>query len=275
MPKTKKLIKTISALTLCLMMAPYFTLITVAQTVNESFKSDQKLQPGMLVGLVEGDSRKVEKTAPDSLERLKGVVVAANDSPVRLSAEGEEVFVATGGVYDVLVSDENGEIKQGDYLSISSLAGVAAKAGAQQSVVIGRANQEFNASSTLAGTYNDPRSGRQINFGRIEIAVSIVKNPVQKQDDGNRVPELLENISVSIAGKPVSTTRMWLALALFLGTALIVGAMLYSGARSSMLSIGRNPLSRKPIARGLLQVILLGLIVFISGMFGVYLVLKI
>jgi hypothetical protein len=55
----------------------------------------------------------------------------------------------------------------------------------------------------------------------------------------------------------------------------VAGIMLYSGARSSLISVGRNPLSRSVIIKALGQVVVLSLIVFISGMFAVYLLLKV
>jgi hypothetical protein len=50
--------------------------------------------------------------------------------------------------------------------------------------------------------------------------------------------------------------------------------ILYSGVRNTLISIGRNPLSKKTIYKGLIQIILMGLIIFITGLFGVYLLLK-
>jgi hypothetical protein len=51
--------------------------------------------------------------------------------------------------------------------------------------------------------------------------------------------------------------------------------MFYIGVRSGITAIGRNPLSKKDITKGLLQVILASMVVFIIGLFAVYLLLKI
>ena len=67
---------------------------------------------------------------------------------------------------------------------------------------------------------------------------------------------------------------MYIAAAIFFIGAFIAGAVLYAGIRSSITAIGRNPLSKKSILRGLLQVIFTSLIVFIISVFGVYLLLK-
>jgi len=49
---------------------------------------------------------------------------------------------------------------------------------------------------------------------------------------------------------------------------------LYSGIRNALIAIGRNPLSKKSIFRGLLEIILTGFIILIIGLFAVYLLLK-
>jgi hypothetical protein len=51
-------------------------------------------------------------------------------------------------------------------------------------------------------------------------------------------------------------------------------AVLYSGVRSSVISIGRNPMGRKSIFRALLEIILTSILILIIGLFAVYLLLK-
>ena len=67
---------------------------------------------------------------------------------------------------------------------------------------------------------------------------------------------------------------MNLSLLIFLASVVIAGSMLYAGVHSSMISIGRNPLSKQSIVRSMIQVIVTSFIVFIIGIFGVYLLLK-
>lgn len=54
-------------------------------------------------------------------------------------------------------------------------------------------------------------------------------------------------------------------------TALV---LLYAGVRNAIISIGRNPMSRKSIVKALIQVILTSLLILIIGLFAVYLLLK-
>ncbi|HEX5796833.1 MAG TPA: hypothetical protein VFX86_00400 [Candidatus Saccharimonadales bacterium] len=245
-----------------------------AQTLNRGYKADQTLQKGMLVKEKDGDPTKVEPLTRETLDSLKGVVVARNDSPVVIASEDQTVFVASTGVYEVLVSDENGMIEPGDYLSISSLSGIAMKATREQSLVLGRAAAAFSGQGDAIGSTARESDNKQINFGRIETDIAIAANPLQKNSRLDTVPKILREVSSSVAGQPVSNARIWLASIVFIATSLLTGIMLYGGTKSSLLALGRNPLSKASIIRGLLQVVILGLTVFICGMFGVYLLLK-
>jgi hypothetical protein len=247
----------------------------LAQTVTQGYGSDEQLQRGMLVAVKEDDASKVEALKYESLDRLKGVVVQPNDSPVTLSSEGQKIFVADNGNYEVLVSSENGPIKTGDYISISSLAGVGMKANESQTLVVGRALKNFDGTSdTVASSEIGGEPAGNIKFGRIPVAVSINRNPQLKIPEKDKIPDFVQKLSNAIADKPVSSIRIYMSLAVLLLTAVVAGITLYSGVRSSVISIGRNPLSKGLIFKGMLQVVLLSVIIFITGLFGVYLLLK-
>jgi hypothetical protein len=62
---------------------------------------------------------------------------------------------------------------------------------------------------------------------------------------------------------------------IFLVSIVATIVILWSGVRSSLISLGRNPLSRHAIFSGMYKVILTGLGVFIIGLAGVYLLIKI
>lgn len=244
-----------------------------AQTVNRGYESDEPIQVGMLVREKEGDSGKVEPLKTESLAQLKGVVVNRGDSPVTIASAQQTVFVATGGKYEVLVSNENGQIKKGDYLSISSLPGIAMKAKSNQAVVVGRAAADFRGNGDTIGTTTQS-DNKTVHLGRIVVDVAIGPNPIQPAPVTNRVEDFLQNVTTSVAGESVTPVRAWLALLVFIVASGLTGTLIYGGARSSLVALGRNPLSRRSIMRGLIQVILMGMLVFISGMFGVYLLLK-
>lgn len=243
---------------------------------TQGFGTDEPVQKGMIVRLKDGDASKVEPLSQEVMDKMYGVVVDANDAPLTLSAEGEKVFVANGGRYEVLVSSQNGNIAVGDYITLSVIHGIGMKAGTEEAMVIGRALDAFDEKSPLVSSTSikDSAGGeREVRITRLQVDISVARNPLLKGKEPN-LPDVLRKVSESVAGKPVEATRVYIALVVFIITTAISGSLLYGGIRSGIISIGRNPLSRKMIIRGMIQVIIAGLIIFIIGIFGVYLLLK-
>lgn len=230
------------------------------------FKSKQVLQPGIIVSLDGSQAQSVMATPAGSEATMLGVVVDPSDAPFTLNGTGQQVFVASSGIYRVLVSTVNGIIHPGDYISMSSLNGIGAKATPLQSTTIGQAENGFDGSSNIITNTN----GQAI--GRIYVNIVVQKNPFANNDP---VPVFLKRIAVSLANKPVSVVRIYGALAIFIIAAIAAITILWSGIHSSLVSLGRNPLSRHAIMGGLYKVIFTGLGVFLIGLAGVYLLLKI
>jgi hypothetical protein len=246
-----------------------------AQTVTQGYGSDETLQKGIIVRLKKDDATKVEALAQEDMDKMHGVVVDSNDAPVTLSSDGQKVFVANVGRYEVLVSDQAGPIAIGDYITISAVKGIGMKAGDKEPIVVGLATATFDGSSDVIGT-TEIKVGEQnkkINIGRIQVDLGIARNPLLKAKEPN-MPEVLKKATESIAGKEVSPAKAYTSVVIFILSSVIAGSLMYSGIRSGIISIGRNPLSKKSIVRGMFQVIITGLIIFLSGIFGVYLLLK-
>jgi len=277
--KIKRLLswhRVVALTALLLLMLLSTTGLIFAQAVTQGFGTDTTLQKGMIVQLVKEDTTKVEPVKTETIDQMYGVVVDSNDAPVTLSDEGRKIFVATVGPFEVLVSDQNGPISPGDYLTISSIQGVGMKAGEKEPVVAGRALAGFDGKSNTIGSSevtDSEGNKKQVNFARINADISVSRNPLLKGEEPN-VPEILRKASEAVAGKPVAATRIYLAVFVFIVSTIAAGSLLYAGVRNGLISIGRNPLSKKTIIRGMFQVILTGLIIFITGVFGVYLLLK-
>lgn len=247
-----------------------------AQTVTQGYGSDEVLQRGMLVSLKENDATKVEPAEDSNAKRLQGLVVNANDASVTLSNGDTKTFVATVGRYDGLVSDENGPIKAGDYISISKVRGIGMKADDAAKAVIGKALVDYDGRTDVLSTTDLKSNGgntQKVHISRIMLDIGIGANPLAKPEEVN-LPGFLKRASEAIANKPVSPLRVYISIAILLASVSIAGSMMYAGIRSSMISIGRNPLSKQSIVRSMIQVIITSFIVFIIGIFGVYLLLK-
>lgn len=248
-----------------------------AQAVTEGYNADLALQRGMIVMLKKDDPTKVELVTTQSGEMMRGVVVAANDAPLTLANAGQRVFVATNGRYDVMVSTQNGPIKAGDYITASALSGIGMKATDKEAYIIGRAIADFDGKKDVIGTneVKDSTGNKiSVNIGRVSMDVGVAKNPLLKATEPN-VPEFLMKAATAIAGRPVNPFRVYMGVLVFGICTVVSGILMYGGVRSGLISIGRNPLSKKSIIRSMFQVIITGLIIFVTGVFGVYLILRV
>ncbi len=259
-----------------LCLVPQF--IAGAQTVSQGYGVTGTVQKGMIVMIDPKDSHKVMALSNKTDKAMQGVVVSANDTVVSLGGDSTvtQVYVASNGKYDALVSTQNGSIKAGDIISVSALDGIGMKADSSQTVILGKALTSFDGSKNASGTADLTTSNgtKQVAIGFAQIDISISHNPLAASISGPPVPAFLRKSGDSIAGKPVSTVRLYVSMGVLLVTMFMTASLLYGGVRSSLVSIGRNPLAKKSIIRGLIQVIILGLTVFVIGLDTIYLLLK-
>ncbi len=246
-----------------------------AQTITTGYSSDESIQRATSVSLKLDDPRSVEPASLDNYERLHGVVVDQNDSSFTLSGEGENVFVATTGRFELFVSDENGVVNPGDLLTISRVAGIAMKATDKELYVVGKAIGGFDGQTAVLSTtiIDDGGTDAKVSIGRIQADIGITGNPLYTPTRAN-VPSFLSRVAENIAQKPVNPTRIYISIFILIIAAVIAGTLLYAGVRSGIISIGRNPLSKQSITKSLIQVILTSVIILLLGLFGVYLLLR-
>lgn len=247
-----------------------------AQTVTQGYKSDSVLYRGTIVALDAEDTSKVVPVSPENQDLLHGVVVAPNDSTFTLSQDQEKTFVATVGRFDALVSTEAGPIQPGDFITVSNISGVGKKAGDKDAYAVGKAIEGFNgeANSITDQELKDSlENTSNVTIGRISVDISVGFNPLLRPEDSS-LPEFLSKATEAIAGKQVSAVKVYISLFIIFSAGAISGSLLYSGIRSSVISIGRNPLSKKSITKSLMQIILTSIIIFLIGLFGVYLLLR-
>jgi hypothetical protein len=215
------------------------------------------------------------------VSKILGVVVPYNDSALVLSSAtttgAQQVLVATAGRYDMLVSNQAGAIRAGDYITGSAVPGIGMKAGSTEVAVVGEAAGSFDGKNNVLGTIPLKSSTGgyvNVNVGSVPVDVRLASNPLYQKGTVINVPTFLAKAANSVANKNVNAVRIYLSMLVIFATILITGSMLYSGVRSDVISVGRNPLARKALSRSLLQIIFTGLIIFIIGVSVSYLILK-
>lgn len=257
-----------------------FAARSFAQDVTQGYQSDTSLQTGLIVKLKPGDATKVQPLTQDNETDMLGVVVAPNDAPVSLSGDQtkQQAYVATYGQYDVLVSNQNGEIKVGDTVTISSIDGVGMKGDPMREVVLGKAVEAYDGRSDAQSTATLTTSGgtRTVTIGRIQVNINVAHNPEYQPVTAEAgVPGWLAQAADVVTNKPVGAVRIYSGLAVLVLCAFISGSLLYAGVRTGMTAIGRNPLAKRSIIRNLAQVVLISMIIFTIGLIAVYLLLKV
>lgn len=256
------------ALFFILSMATRAALPAAADDVARGFAAKGHLETGWVVALSKDKQGTVEAAPPNDSSRIYGVVIDPNDAPVTLNRQsGDQVFVATSGTYPVLTSTQRGSIKPGDFLSISSTSGIAALADYEQSSIVGRAAAAFDGKSGALS------SGNGYAVGRINVNIEPRKNPLVKNDIA--IPSFLRKIGEAVAGKPVSALRIYVALAILFTAVVLATTLLWASVKGGMIAMGRNPLNRAGIMNSMFRVVTAASVIFIVGLFGVYLLLRI
>ena len=244
----------------------------------QGYAAETPLDTGTIVQLTGKGSNTVKIATQSELQNMFGVTVDASQQPLTVSNDDakNEVFVAVSGTYNVLVSTQGGDIKSGDYVTLSSLNGIAMKASTEQKTVFGRANRDFDGKGAKLGTASlkdDAGGTKTVTLGVVPVTIDIRRNPNDKSTKAN-VPEFLERIGEAVAEKEVSPIRIYLSMGITVVSIIAAIAMLYAGIRNGVISIGRNPMSKKSIFRALLEVVLTSMLILVIGLFAVYLLLK-
>jgi hypothetical protein len=249
----------------------------ITQAVTQSYNAAAAVQVGMIVRLELKDPTTVEPLPSSNISAMLGITVPAADAAITLTPQNnteQQVFVATAGRYDMLVSNEGGSISTGDYITISSLAGIGMKASENQTIVLGKAAGSFNGTNNVVSKVkNSQGKTTEVTIGEVPIDLDIAHNPLASKET-DYVPSFLAQTATTVANHPVSAARIYLGGLVLIASAVLTGNLLYSGVRNGMQAIGRNPLSRKSIIRSLIQTIIAGLLIFVVGIFAVYLLLK-
>jgi hypothetical protein len=240
-------------------------------SLSESYSSDEKLSLGSIVSLKNNSTDEVIPADSESVDNLLGVVVPSGSSLLNVSSGKDgQVQIATSGTLPILVSDINGAIERGDHITASPVKGVGMLATSNVRVV-GIAQGKMT--STKEQTYKD-REGieKKMLIGEVPVLVNVAY--YFKEPDKTVVPAAIQNVANSLAGREVGTVPIIISGAIFLVMLIIVSSLIYSMIRSSIISVGRNPLSQSAIYRDLVQ--LSGLVIGILGvgLVSIYLVLS-
>lgn len=258
----------IGAMTATILILPLYA--HALTSISQSYTTKDSVAVGSLVSLVDNSADQVTAASSANVGNLLGVVVNANSSPLSLSnGKDDQVQVATSGVVPVFVSDINGAISQGDHITASPINGVGMKTTSNARTV-GVAQGEITNPSQQS--YVDKAGTKHtVTLGQIPVLINVAY--YYKQPDKTIIPSALQNIANAFAGRTVSTLPILIAAAIFIITLIVVVSIIYSMIRSSIISVGRNPMAQSAVYRDVIQLSALVLAILAVGLISMYLVL--
>ena len=245
----------------------------LAAGLSQGYPVDAPIAPGSIVALASDGSGRVVPATQTLVPRVIGVVVPADSNTLSLSSSGTQVQVTTDGVATVFVSTANGDIKTGDYITVSPVTAIGMKATANGRV-IGVAQEGFTRQSAGAQTIKigSGQNVSQVAVGRIAVQVGVTTFNLSKTTPV--ATTAIQNFASAVAGKQVSVIKAFIAFAILLVGIVSASILLYAGVRSSIVAIGRNPLAKAPISRSLNKIIAMVIGILTVSIGSVWLVIK-
>jgi translation elongation factor EF-1beta len=233
---------------------------------------DGGITAAALVSIERDNPNSIELSSADKASRLTGIV--SNNPLIDLSDGGSSVQVVTSGLTFGLVTNLNGNIRNGDKITASPIEGVGMKA-TESTVVVGTAQGSLDDVETETRTIKDVNGNeKEVRIGLVPIQVSVAYYSVDV-GKASFVPGFLQELANSVAGRNVSPIRVLVAALILLLLFVSVTVLLYSAVRSSIISIGRNPLSEGAVRKSLFEVALTVVAVLIFATLTIYLVLTV
>lgn len=272
---TKSRARQIIIFVAAVLFVPLFAKQVLAQAaISQGFNAEGESAVGTVVSFSLGEAHdSVRPANTDSVERLVGVI--AKKQLVELSNGTSQTQVITNGVAETLVSTVNGVIEKGDKLTASPFSGVAMKA-TESTQVIGTAQSGFSDATQVSERQVVDNTGAKhtVSVGLIpvQVNVSYYQKPETKT---SFLPSFLQRFADAVAGRSVSSVRVVMALVILIVAFASVAVLLYSSTRSSIVAIGRNPLSSDSVNRSLFVVGAIAIGILLVMLIAVYLVLVI
>ena len=201
-------------------------------------------------------------------------VIVTNPVMVFMRPIQDGVPIVRDGHLFVNVTNSNGDIVVGDYLTASDIPGKAMKATNINSYVLGIALSNFNKSGGKEVNYN----GKKVMEGKILISLGIgPASPILNKAQGGLFGTL-RNLTRAVFFN-INTTqgsdrfiRYLLALLIVLITAILNYRTFGRNISKGIEAIGRNPLAKKSIQS---MIILNGVLIALVTFTGVILALAV
>lgn len=241
-------------------------------TLSQGYTTTDDMAIGSIVSIKNNSLDAVNAADSNNVNGILGIVIGNNNSLLSLSSnKANQIQVATSGIVQVLVSDINGSIREGDEITASPISGVGMKA-TNSVKVVGIAQDNLTNNNASKETYKD-KSGatHSVLIGQVPVLVNV--SYFYKQPDKTLIPSAIQNIANALAGKTVSSAPILICMAIFIVAMVTVVSIVFSAIHSSIISVGRNPMSQSAIYRNLLQISALVVAILVVAVVSIYMIL--
>jgi hypothetical protein len=243
-----------------------------AAAIAQGFQTEEEdVKAGAIMALKDNSPNNVEFATQDKTDKIVGVV---GENPlVSLTDGGRSVQIVTSGVTTALVSDINGEVKTGDKITSSPIAGTGMKVSTSN-VIVGTAQADLSSVKTTQHEITDTEGGKHtVKVGLIPVQVNVMFYAAPN-DKVSFLPSFLQDFANGVAGKEVSPVRVMISAIIMLLSFLSIAVLLYASVKSSIISIGRNPLSEVSVRKSLFQIGAIVIAILLLALITIYLILS-
>lgn len=253
-----------------------YTPVVWAAAISYGYKTNESIAYGALVSLDKSNPSMVKLSTKEDIETLLGVSVKSNESLLSLSNGTTDIEVAVEGTAMVLVSDINGDIKPGDPITVSPIAGVGMRSP-NATKIVGTAQQNFNrdnSGTTKQKITDKDGKDKEVNIGKIPLSVKVETYNGNAQSPANAMLQALQSAVSFIAGRQVPVARALVAVGIVLSSLLICSIIVYTSIRTSFISVGRNPLAQSFIRKNLYVILVTVVSILGIAFVSAYLVIR-
>jgi hypothetical protein len=250
-----------------------YAVASATPLISQGFLTHGDVPSGSIVSLQKNSTDYIDLSTTTNANNILGIVIDGSPSPVVISSDqANQAQVATNGVEKVLVSDINGNIEVGDSVTASPISGVGMKATSNTKAV-GIAQDNFPNTTSKKQSYKD-KSGKEhsVNIGEVPVLVNVAD--FFKQPEKTLIPQAIQNIANALAGKKVDSLPILISIGIFIVTLIVVVSIIYALIHSSIISVGRNPMSQAAVYRNVLQLSGLVVVILIGSVASIYMVLR-
>lgn len=244
--------------------------VAAVTPISQSYIAQNDIPVGSIVSLRDNTADEIVPSTVENAGNIFGVTINSGSSLLAISSsKGRQIQVATSGTISVLVSDYNGPINQGDSITASPIAGVGMKASTNVRI-IGLAQVDLRKGQKQKVKLKDGTE-KEVLLAQIPLLVNV--SYFFKEPDKSIIPESIQRVANGIAGKKVDSLPIIVSAGIFIIMLIVVMAIIYTMIRSSIISIGRNPLSQAVVYRNLMQMSVLVLVILTVGIAAIYFIL--